>query len=234
MIVFACMLILLWLLVSQIKTQRALQWWYSRQTTQLFQAAEGIRNGLLQEAFTLRRSLELSLATTTHTPETADQDCLTAIEHFHHDLKELSDQLSPPYIDDSLPLAIQSVLEEWKGQRPFCQIKWDLPSIWQPEPYDRSHLILTALDELLRLILVSPEFKSEIAVHLQQTDAKGELSIQFVAIDRGLLTNPKTVRELQYLKQAFRVLSFGECFCRPCKQTITWYFRWQLSSSNHH
>jgi hypothetical protein len=221
-IVIACLCILSWFVVAQYDMQRALQWWHSRQATQLYQEAESIRNGLLQESFTMRRSLELTLAQPIDR-STAEQDCLRAIEQLHGALKDLSDRLSPPYVDDSLPLAIQAVVTRWKVQRPLVCLQWKLPANWQPEPYDRSRLILAALDELLRLQL--SETVERLVVQLQQGGGWSELRLEFTPIA------PSGCQELRYLRRAFRFLSFGACFCQRTDQATAWYFRWRSSAN---
>lgn len=225
------MLILSWLLVSQFEAQRALQWWYGRQSSQLCHQAEGIRNGLLQESFTVRRNLELALLEDGERSEQPQQEWLVKIDRLHHALRKLSDQLSPPYLDDSLPLAIQSVLESWKSRSLRYRFGWELPAEWRPESHERSRVVLMALDELLRLTFLDGS-GGAVAVQLHQRGDLGELSVQFSDLDRP--TPPRSVaKELAYLKRAFRFLTFGECFCRHIDQTVVWYFRWRPPSNRN-
>ena len=84
----------LWLLLCNLRTQKALQWWFQRQSIHLSHEAEKIRDGLLQEAFTIRRSLELSLGENGYNSVTQSQDWLNKIEKFHNSLQQLSDRLS--------------------------------------------------------------------------------------------------------------------------------------------
>jgi hypothetical protein len=228
-IVIACILIVFGLLVAQFEARRALQWWYHRQTAQLFHAAESIRNGMLQQSFTMRRHLELALTNRVETPASIEQTCLNTIEQLHHALQDLSDDLSPPYVDDSLPLAIQSKLESWKLRDSKCCFTWELPASWRPESYERSQLILMALDELFRLMLVTFAGKGSIAVRLSPLGDQNELTVQFAFPDRWH-PPPDTARELKYLRQAFRFLTAGECFYRRQPLGLTWYFRWRSSN----
>lgn len=244
-IVVACILIVFGLLVAQFEARRALQWWSDRQTCRFFQAAEGIRNGMLQESFTMRRHLELALTNRPETPPPDGQTWLATIEHLHHALKALSDDLSPPYVDDSLPLAIQSKLEAWKLRDSKCCFTWELPASWQHESYERSQIILMALDELFRLMLVNVAGKNlgegvseergkavtkgSIAVRLSSVRDRNELTVQFALPDRWTPA-PDTARELKYLRQAFCFLTFGECFYRRQPSGLIWYFRWRSSS----
>jgi hypothetical protein len=53
--------ILVWLLVSNYRNQRALRWWHSRQLARMHQEGEAIRDGMLQSTFFIRRHLESPL-----------------------------------------------------------------------------------------------------------------------------------------------------------------------------
>ncbi|MBF2003244.1 MAG: hypothetical protein IGS38_21290 [Synechococcales cyanobacterium M58_A2018_015] len=91
-------------------TQQAMQWWESRRVLRLNAEVEVLRDQVLQELFTMRRCLELD---SLETGEAADQQrhvWLAQVETLHQSLERLGFQLSPPYVEDSLPLAIQALL----------------------------------------------------------------------------------------------------------------------------
>lgn len=217
---------LLWLLASYLRAQQALQWWSQRQSMQLFREAEKIRDGLLQESFTMRRSLELSLIDDVELSTKTSEDWLKKIQGFHYSLDQLSDRLSPAYIEDSLPLAIQCVVERWRTCNPRLKIEMELPEPWRHEPPDRSMVILRALDELLRI--TSSELLTEISMHisLKQQGDLGELIVHISYPNVSTLICYSRPKELQYLSQTFRFLTSGQCFCRRKKLTVAWYFRW--------
>jgi hypothetical protein len=112
-------LVLSLLLVSFLKTQRALHWWQNRQAQQSHQAAEEIRNKLLQTSFSLRRNLEVALGNET-SDISLDRAWLNTLDGLHNDLKLLSDCLSPPYLEESLPLVIQCRAEVWQAGNCHC------------------------------------------------------------------------------------------------------------------
>ena len=149
---------------SYLRSQKALQWWQQKQSKQLSREAEKIRDGLLQESFTLRRILELSLLNEDLTSTQLNQDLLEKMEKFHQSLEQLSDRLSPAYIEDSLPLAIQCVVESWQTSNSNVKIEMELPAVWRQEPLDRSLLILKILDELLQMS--SSELVTELSIHI--------------------------------------------------------------------
>jgi hypothetical protein len=99
------------------QARRSLRWWHGQWSRHLHQEAEAIRNGLLQETFVLRRQIELYQAQAT----TAEQVLATA-DQFHLALKALSDRLSPPYSDDSLPHALRHSVAAWQLRYPTLAV----------------------------------------------------------------------------------------------------------------
>jgi hypothetical protein len=216
---------LLWLLASYFRTQRALQWWSQRQSIQLAHEAKKIRDGLLQESFTMRRSLELSLLEF-ELSTNRRQDWLKKIDKFHHSLEQLSDCLYPAYIEDSLPLAINCVVESWQTYNQRLKFETELPRHWRHEPPERSLIILKVLDELIRII--SSESLTEILIHisLKLQGKVGELMVHISYPDLTTLVFYSNLKDLEYLSQTFQFLTSGQCFRRRKDLTVAWYFRW--------
>jgi hypothetical protein len=211
---------------SYLRSQRALQWWQQTQSRQLSCEAEKIRDGLLQESFTIRRILELSLLNEDLTSTQLNQDLLEKMENFYHSLEQLSERLSPAYIEDSLPLAIQGVVESWRTCNSNVKIEMDLPAAWRQEPLDRSLLILKILDELLQMS--SSEILTELSIHisLKQQGNIGELIVHISYPDVPTLVSYWSKEDLEYLSQTFQFLIAGQC-CRLREElTVVWYFRW--------
>lgn len=203
-----------------------MQWWQQRQSRRLSCEAEKIRDGLLQESFTIRRSLELSLLKEDSTSTKLNQDLLKKTEKLYHCLKQLSERLSPAYIEDSLPLAIQCVVESWQTSNSNVKIEMELPAVWRQEPLDRSLLILKILDELLQMS--SSELVTELSIHisLKEQGNIGELIVHISYPDVPTLVSYWSREDLEYLSQTFQFLIAGQC-CRLREElTIVWYFRW--------
>lgn len=211
---------------SYLRSQRALQWWQARQSRHLSVEAEKIRDGLLQESFTIRRSLELSLLNERSTSTPLNQDLLKKMEEFYHSLEQLSDRLSPAYIEDSLPLAIQGVVESWQKCNSNLKIEMELPANWTQEPCDRSLVIFRVLDELLRITL--SELLTELSIHirLKQQGNIGELIVHISYPDAPTLISYWGREDLEYLSQSFQFLTSGQCLRRKQELTVDWYFRW--------
>jgi hypothetical protein len=223
----ACVLLLLWFRFSFAEMRSALQWWYSRQAWQTWQEAESIRNGLLQQSFSLRRSLELALAKLDATAKGEWQAELALIEQLHKSLQQTSDRLSPPYIRDNLPLAVQHLLERQRIRDSRLQLEMQLPTIWRLESYETSRAVLTTLEELLTMTLAQTQLELPlVSVQMNLLPALGELVVQFAYSSNTNLLAPAQVREFTYLKRAFEILTNGNCFHHGKESTITWHFRW--------
>jgi hypothetical protein len=216
-------LVLVVILMSLLKTQRALRWWQNQQALQLHQVAEEIRDGLLQQSFSLRRNLEVDLDGVAASRMVLTQTWLNSLEGLHHDFKLLSDFLSPPYLEESFPLALQYQMEAWQVRHPGCEFTLKLPALWQQELSDRGQVMLTALDQLLRLT-VSQAFPGQsIRLCLRAEQSTAELSVQ-ISTPEGLNLE---VRNLRRLARAVPALVDGSCFYQRDQNQLTMYFRWK-------
>lgn len=225
-VLIACTMILTGLILSSLMTKQALQWWYRRQSIQLGCEADKIRNTLLQESFTIRRTLELSLADSLPIPDRLGQDLLDKIEEFHYSLDRLVDRLSPPYSEDSLPLAIQYIIESWRTSCSWLNVDLELPIQWRYEPPERSQIVLMALNELLRIIGAESLSKFSIHVSLELQGEFAELRVKFDGIDRPIVISDRGLKDLEYLRESFQFLTTGECSYHDQDLANIWYFRW--------
>lgn len=129
----------------------------------LFQEAENIRDGLLQESFIIRRYLER--LSREHREIT--QEYLIKIDNWHQTLAKLSDRLFPECLPHHLPLAIEFLLENWLESYPHIKFDIVLPTNWPTEGAECSLVILTALDELLRITISHNSEPTLIYIRLQ-------------------------------------------------------------------
>lgn len=216
----------LWLLKSYLKTKQALQWWQGRQVLQLSQEAEKIRNGLLQESFTIRRSLELLPVDNSELLVKKSRDCLEKLDNFHHSLSQLSDRLSPAHVEDSLPLAIQSVVEQWQAHYPRLHLHLDLPTHWQDELPNKSMLIIRVLEELLQITLSEILADIDIYISLSPKGKMGELLIHISYDNAARMLSYSSLKELKYLRQIFQTLTLGKCCYRQHYLAVDWFLIW--------
>jgi len=211
---------------SYLRAKRALQWWQKRQSMQLSCEAEKIRDSLLQESFTIRRRLELSLANEDSTSTELNQDLLKKMEKLDRGLRQLSERLSPACIEDSLPLAIEGWVESWLSSNSKLKIEMEVPASWQPEPLERSLVILRILDELLRINAAERATELSIDISLKQQRNVRELIVQISYPDLSTLVSSWGKEDLEYLSQIFQFLLPGQCFRHTEELTGVWCFRW--------
>lgn len=215
-LLFISLLSLAWLLYCHLKAQQALQWWSQRQSLLLLNEADIVRDSLLQDSFSLRRSLERS-------PEACQQG-VEKLEVFHRSLEQLSDRLSPPHVEYSLPLAIEWLTQSWQPRYPQLNIKTQLPSIWQDTPPEGNLIILRVLDELLQ---ITANFSAEsLQICLKQREIE-ELNFKISFAHKSMLIAYSDLKELNYLRQTFRFLTSGQCVWQRQGLTGSWCFRWR-------
>lgn len=210
--------------VSYFKMRQAWQWWSDRQFLRLHEEAETIRDRLLQESFTMRRMLELSLL---ETPNSTLAGCLAQLNTLHQTLNALSDRLSPAYAQDDLSLAIAHLCKAWEIRSPNLTIELTLPTVWQQPAHKSDGLILEALDELLRILLPTVLTPTVIFVSLSFSDLHRELHLEIQCPKEPTLV----ISDLNYLSQTVRFLTRGHCSYSNDQQTLTWHYRQKRSAA---
>ena len=212
-------MILLWLGASHWQMQQALRWWHQRTSMERAAQTDQIQNGLLQDLFALR--LSLSAASSSSQP-----DALIIVDRLHHSLKHLSEALTHPYLTDSLPLAIQSLLQQWQITHPIHQLQLDLPADWLVESPEQSRILLETLATWLELT-ADPEIPTLLSVSLRQQANRAELTLRW--LDSNTTQTAAThAKELRYLRDCFRCLMPGHCHSEIHSQKIQWQFRWRI------
>ncbi|WP_016953575.1 hypothetical protein [Anabaena sp. PCC 7108] len=215
-------------MTSEKMIQKALQWWSYRQAIKLFLEAEKIRDGLLQESFTIRRSLDVLAIDNLSLSIDEIQECSKKIENFHHSLVQLSDRLCPTFIQDSLPLSIEYLLEPWLSFYPHSYFHIDMPDYWRYEPIECSLIILRALEELL--IITLPKSESLIAfsmyIRLKKIRNMGQLVVKISYPDISTLILHSQLPELEYLYHSFNFLISGKCLHYNNNLRSFWHFYW--------
>jgi len=214
-------------LASEHTTQKALQWWSCRQSIKLFQEAEKIRDGLLQESFAIRRSLEMLSVDNLELSFNKTQDCLKQIDQFHQSLVQLSDRLFPAYLQDSLPLAIHCLLEPWRTSHPHLYFHIDMPAYWRQESVGCSLTVVRALEELLRITLPEVLTPISIDISLEEQQNIGQLIVRITYPNPYILISSSSLPELKFLCKIFQILTSGKCFYRIKNLTVVWYFCWK-------
>jgi hypothetical protein len=221
--------LVLWFCVSRYQTQRALKWWHYRQSLRFSQEAETVRNGLLQELFSLQRNLELWSMDADSSPKNINQYYLNNIKKLYHSVNELINHLSPPYIDDSLPLAIQYLLSTWKACTTAVDFVMQLSQDYPQESEVSNRVVLLTLDELLQVVFSQQAIPEQIAISLEKEGDFGELVVEISYQDVISWNFFGKIQELIYLSRAFRFLVSGKCSYSQNEKTVIWKFLWKNS-----
>jgi hypothetical protein len=210
---------LLWVYMDSYQVRQAFRWWSERQFRHQGLESDRIRNGMMQEMFALRRGIELW-----HNQDNATHNSigwLAQATHLQRSLEQLCHQLSPPFIEDSLPLAIQSMAESWQLEL-SCSTQVDVSIDWQAEPQSKDYVILATLSELLRLSICYHQGIQPILIKLTQVNQVAELIVR-VETAKALAH----CEEWTYLSRCFRYLTDGTGTCEQTSEAITWLLRWK-------
>lgn len=208
------------------RIQQALQWWSFRQSLKLSIEADKIREELLQELFTVRRSLELSTIDHQALSLNTTQASLQKIDYLHRSLSKLSDRLFPSYLQDNLPLAIECLLEPWIVSHHHLDFQMNLPCNWRYEPAKYSLIVLNALEELLLLTLPELITPTAINISLEQQDNLAQLRVTITYSDISMMISYPHLRSLDCLGETFKTLTSGKFFCRRNNLLVAYYFYW--------
>jgi hypothetical protein len=222
-----CVRFSLWL-VNYLETRRSLQWWFGKQSAQLQHLSNQVQEELFQDIFTIRRSLELSLINPTEISLQARQHWLEKIEKLYDSLEQLSNRLSPPYLEENLALAIQAIAEGWRSHNPHLTLQTHLSTDWKWGSYDHNRVIITTLSELLTMTLSNAPPETELQLFLEATENIGELIVQISYPNTSVLISSLNSEELTWLSRSFCFLTSGWCFQQRHHLIVRWHFRWHL------
>lgn len=203
-----------------------MRWWFGQEAIALAEQSDEIQNGLVQDLFALRLSLQSvssdSAALTQH-----QQDWITTTTQIHHHFTALSFALTPPYLAESLPLAIQSHLKRWQLTHPDCKLQLEFCSDWQAGTVEYNRLILKMLETLLRLT-VSPSFPANVLhICLSNRSTQAELIVKLTFANRSIRVAATHAKELKYLRYCFHCLIPGRCSTQHRLHEAVWRFQWK-------
>ncbi|BAY25087.1 hypothetical protein NIES2100_48880 [Calothrix sp. NIES-2100] len=217
---------ILWFLMSELRIRQALQWWANKQSLKRFLEAEKIRDDLLQESFTIRRTLDMLTVDNLDLSVNKIKECVGKIDNFHQSLVELSDRLFPWHLEYSLPLAIECLLESRLLANSHLSLHIDMPVIWERQPVERNLMILSILDDLLTIALPAVLTPISISICLKQRRNICYLMVKINYPDVSTMDLCTNLRELKYLCDSFYFLTSGKCVYRSKQLGVAWYFYW--------
>ncbi|MEO1351463.1 MAG: hypothetical protein AAFW84_22095 [Cyanobacteria bacterium J06635_15] len=213
--------------------QRTLQWFYTRQSQQLAAQSEKIRDQLLQQAFALRRSVELCSIDVAKDTDKQLETSLRLSENFNQSLESLGDELSPPFLEDSLPLALQHLIRSWICNQPV-ELTLELPSDWPLQKSEQHRIVLWCVREFLMVLQSNVELTDTQALKLDLTQKNDTAKLQLCCASQisEFVNRVKLLSELNYIQQIFKLFMPGHCKVRYRESRIDCEFSWSLKSIN--
>lgn len=227
LICISLIIAILWLLAYNRQLQQALYWLHSKQYRKMRYEGEVIRERILQDLFIFRRSLELSHVNNPESQKQSEKYDLKTFENIHHSLRELSEYLYPAHADDSLSLAISSLLESWKSDIPHLNLQINVPSQERyKESYEFNRIILMVLSELFQITLPLISDEVSIFISLDWQGYRNKLIVKLNSPSIFKLESDSCLKKLDFIQNIFRFLTSGKCFYRKEHSSQTWYFDW--------
>jgi hypothetical protein len=234
------------------RQQQAWRWWYQQNTLQSYSVAETIRDGPLQQAFALRRSIETAgwpvgeFPLKSGTAQISAEQTAHWLETFqtlYQTLASLSDQLSPPFVADSLPLALQYTLKNFtlrQSAEPLAhnsisslangELNFDLniiPASWPLAHCHQNQAILSIVTSLLRLILPTSRLAQPIMLTLNYKDSLNTLTLHFQPVANCPRLALAKLAEIQHLKEIFHSLTAGQLTVNQTANSLMGRLCWQ-------
>lgn len=196
-------------------SDQLLRWWHQHQTRWLASEADAIRNGLLQDLFAVRRQLELMAG--------KDPHALATVEHLYAALKNLGDRLSSPYVQESLPLALQHALEGWP---PELALKVRLPNRWPDEPMEYVTLVLSVVEHMKQTLVALPTPPQTCTLELAEGKDYKQLTMQLNLQTLPLAIESGGSADWVYHLSAFEAITGGQAHCTHAGHTMLWRLTW--------
>ena len=146
------------------------------------------------------------------------------IEHIEPSMYQFIFRLDPPYVQDSLPMALRHTVESWNST---LQLVASVPKSWVPEPIVQKRLLINFLETLCACLsnaAVMPQ-KSEIILKQQKNLNELNFSATYCdALPSGLVERIKVklipiLQSIQLLAQGHDVIDSGPCHLR-------WILQW--------
>ncbi|MEO0987343.1 MAG: hypothetical protein AAFY20_17585 [Cyanobacteria bacterium J06639_14] len=206
------------------------RWWHQYQAQMLNQEADLIRNTLLQGMFSIRRQLELACQTQPNAEAFGCESHLARLEELYMLLENLSNRLESTYLRDSLPLALQHVIEPWRER---IHVKAVLPMSWEQEPVEHTRVLTSLAVHFLQQLVATTPQPQRCDISLKRLgDTK---TLTFGSSYAELLSLSSVAKISQALipfLETFRLLTQGTYDENSQPQSLTWVLRWTTQTSD--
>lgn len=211
-----------------VNASELLRWWHQYQAQRLNQIADRVRNNLLQDLFAVRRQLELSCQTQDNAEAFGCDRHLASLERIYNRLESLSDSLDSPYAQDSLPLALQHMVQPRLSELP---LKTELPQSWEPDPVEHAQLLLIFVERFLDKVATAVEPQSCGLTLKQQADTKQMICCVAYESQRLPASMKDMAASMTPFLDTFRLFTGGEYKQTTHSHSLHWILRWNVQSS---
>ncbi|MEO0541127.1 MAG: hypothetical protein AAFZ80_09720 [Cyanobacteria bacterium P01_A01_bin.105] len=231
--------------------QQAWRWWQTRQQQQQQQRADAIRDGVMQQAFGFRRYLEQLITSTAQDHPSRGQSAndgasnglsnpavapisnwLEQFNRFYQQLETLSNELLPPFVEDSLPLALQCLLNSSHPPVPLTTTADRPLPPPAPENVGIYQTVLAVVAELLPVLQAHGPQSWQAQLSYQEDDDRYGLSFTTEETATANLSSLRQVKELNYLQEVFRSLTSGTLEVSQDNRILTCRLVWFISASS--
>ncbi len=160
------------------------------------------------------------------------QQWLERLQTLYQSLENLSNELSPPFLADDLPLALNFAVQNRRYATPALRTDLVLPTDWsadlmqQGSPH-KNQLVLSVLMELLTLLIEKRDTTKYLKIVLSRESVLHTIKITIEDSNAKALQAATEKLEIQYLKEIFHSLTTGELEVVCEKMSLVGYLRWQ-------
>lgn len=196
-------------------SDQLLRWWHQHQTQWLASEADAVRNGLLQDLFAVRRQLELMAGEDIH--------ALATVEHLYAALENLGDRLSSPYVQESLPLALQHALKSWPLE---LALEVRLPNRWPDEPMEYVTLVLSVVEHVRQTLVALPTQPQTCTLELAEGKECKQLTLQLSVQTLPSALEGGRSADWAYHLSTFEAITGGQARCTHAGHTVLWQLTW--------
>lgn len=201
-----------------------LRWWHQYQARALNQEVDLVRNHVLQDMFAIRRRVELFCQTPPVGKEFSFETHLAELKNVHKLLENLCDRLESPYVEDSLPLALQHAAQFWQSH---LALHLKLPQTWGLEPVEHTRLLVLFIENLWQQLATATPPPTHCEVVLGHGAEIRELTIEATYPDALAPTFLSQIsRLLLPFLETFQVLTDGDFDQSLQPRKLVWKLRW--------
>jgi hypothetical protein len=212
------------------KLRAAFQWWQGCWFRDAAHQEEMIRDGVLQDIFSLKRGLELSSLTGLAPPLSEIAVWIDQLELLYRTFDRLGDRLHPPYLEDSLDLALQHMIERWIDKYPGITLSIQHPRRLDPSMSGFNRILLFSVEQLLLLFLQVQDMMT-VRVLLTKKDTLSILRLSLDLTQQNLANLDSTLQEIEYLQLVFPVLVNGHLIHSSSSTLLSCEFSWNSVSA---